>query len=90
MKLFILLYAVNFFRTLLVILIIYFALRILRRYVLPFLIERGLRKMQQNMYKQSGQQATRPEGEVKVEGQPRQKGTTNTDDEEYVDFEEIK
>jgi len=91
MKLFITLYLINFIRTLLIIAIIYFGFRIVVRYVLPFLVDKGLKNMQQKMQDQQrrNQPPRRPEGDVTIEGRPSQKKNNGDDKGEYIDFEEV-
>lgn len=90
MNLFITLYLINFLRTLAIIAIIYFGFRIVVRYVLPFLVDKGLKNMQQKMQDQQrrNQPPRRPEGDVTIEGRPSQK-KNNEDKGEYIDFEEV-
>lgn len=91
MSLFVTLYLVGFARTLLVIAIIYFGIRIISRYVLPLLLDKGVKKMQEKMqdqYRQQQQQPSRPEGEVTVERKTSKKKENNNSG-EYVDFEEV-
>ena len=91
MELLVLLYLVGFIRTLLVIVIIYFGIRIVTRYILPLLVDKGIKNMQQKMQNQQRQhqQTTRPEGEVTIE-KDRNQGSKNSQNQgEYVDFEEV-
>ncbi len=90
MTLFITLYIVGFVRTLFVIAIIYFGIRLISRYVFPMLLNKGMKNMQQKMQDQQRQQSPRrPEGEVTVE-KPRSNSRNNkSDNGEYVDFEEV-
>ena len=91
MNLFIILYLVNFIRTLFVILIIYYAIRLVVRYVFPMIVDKGVKNMQQKMYNQQGQNQhpTRPEGEVTIENNKRTGGNSSQDQGEYIDFEEV-
>jgi hypothetical protein len=86
---FILLYAVNFIRTLIILVIIYFAIRLIRRYVLPLLIDQGIKNMQQKMQEQQRrQQPRRPQGDVTIEYEQKN-NKTNQNQGDYVDFEEV-
>ncbi len=90
MNLFIVLYLVNFIRTIIIIVIIYFGIRLITRYVLPLIIDKSVKNMQQKMYDQQrqNQRSRRQEGEVTVE--KKNSGSKNDRDEgEYVDFEEV-
>ena len=91
MEFLILLYAVNFIRTLLIIAIIYFGLRFIRRYVLPMLIDKGVKNMQQKMYDQQQQQqrSRRQEGDVTIENNRNSSKNWPSNKGEYVDFEEV-
>lgn len=86
----IILYAINFFRTLLIIAVIYYGIRLFTRYILPLLVDKGVKNMQQKMYEQQreNQRSGRKEGEVTVENKGDKKNPNN-DEGEYVDFEEI-
>lgn len=90
MNLFILLYLINFIKTLVIILVIYLGIRLFRRYVLPMLIDKGIKNMQEKMHQQQRHQerSDRDEGEVVIE-KKRRKSKRSTDAGEYVDFEEI-
>lgn len=90
MKLFILLYLINFIRTLVIILAIYLGIRLFRRYVLPMLIDKGIKNMQEKMYDQQrqNQHPERPEGDVTIE-KDRNRRKQKNDEGEYVDFEEV-
>lgn len=88
MYLFIVLYLVGFLRTLFVIAIIYFGIRILTRFILPLLVDKGVKNMQQKMQNQQQQnRPKRPEGEVTIETPKNNKNNSNRG--EYVDFEEV-
>jgi hypothetical protein len=88
MYLFIVLYLVGFLRTLFVIAIIYFGIRILTRYILPLLVDKGVKNMQQKMQNQQQQnRPKRPEGEVTIETPKNNKNNSTRG--EYVDFEEV-
>ncbi len=91
MELTIILYLINFVRTLFIIAIIYFAIRIVSRYILPMLIDKGVKNMQQKMYgqQQQNQRPGRREGEVTIEKNKRQNSKYDKDEGEYVDFEEV-
>lgn len=88
---FITLYIFNFLRTLAIIAIIYFGIRFITRYVFPFLIDKGVKNMQQKMQDQQrgNQKPRRPEGEVTLEGNPHKNQKNSGDKGEYVDFEEV-
>jgi len=92
MKAFIILYLVGFVRTIVVIAVIYFIIRIFSRYVIPLLFEKKLKDMQNKMQQQQKQQqrSNRNEGEVTIEYDQKNKKGNNGNEGEYVDFEEIE
>jgi uncharacterized membrane protein (DUF106 family) len=83
---------VNFLRTLIIIAIIYFAIRLFTRYVLPLILENKIKDMQQKMQEQQKQQRRtgKQEGEVTIEYDQKRNNIRNRDDGEYVDFEEVE
>lgn len=90
MNLLIILYLVGFVRTLFVIAIVYFGLRLISKYVLPLLVDKGVKKMQQKMQNQQRQQKpSRPEGEVTIEKNRKGSNSQGKNEGEYVDFEEV-
>ena len=90
MNLFIILYLVGFIRTLIIIAAIYFGIKLFTRYVLPMLIDKGVRNMQQKMNDQQmhSQRSSRHEGEVTIE-KNRKTNSSKPNEGEYVDFEEV-
>ncbi len=91
MDLLILLYLTNFIRTLLIIVVVYYGIRLFSRYILPMLVDKGLKNMQQKMQDQQRQnnRSTRPPGDVTIEGNPQQGKNSGQIKGEYVDFEEV-
>ncbi|MGC9352223.1 MAG: DUF4834 family protein [Mariniphaga sp.] len=92
MNLFVTLYIVNFLRTLIIIAIIYFAVRLFTRYVLPLILENKIKDMQQKMQEQQKQQRRtgKQEGEVIIDYDQKRNNVSNRDEGEYVDFEEVE
>lgn len=91
MNLLVILYIVNFLRTILIIVVIYYGIRLFSRYVLPLLVDKGLKNMQQKMQNQQrqNQRQSRPDGEVTIEDNKKgDKGKSQTQG-DYVDFEEV-
>ena len=80
-------------RTILWILIIYFAVKIISRLLTPFLVRYAAKKMEQrfgNQFNNAPQHKTKQkEGETVVDKIPQQQKSSNKDVGEYVDFEEI-
>lgn len=91
MELLVILYLFNFIRTLFIIAVIYFAIRIFSRYILPLLIDKSVKNIQQKMYEQQKQhqRPNRREGEVIIEKNRKEDKRNNSDEGEYIDFEEI-
>ena len=82
----------GFVKFILILVIVYYSLKLIGRYVLPWLLGRLIKKMQnqQGFYFGPGQQqATEPDGKVTVQYQRKEK-TRQTSEGEYVDYEEIK
>ena len=84
MMLTVILFLVNFFRTLFIILIVYYAIKIIRRVVFPLLSNQSRQPTQP-----SPRRNQRPEGDVRVEKNQQYDSRISKDDGEYVDFEEI-
>lgn len=90
MNLLVILYLVGFVRTLLVIAIVYFGIKLVTKYILPMLVDKGVKNMQQKMQEQQRQQRPkRPDGEVTIESERKRNQDRNNDKGEYVDFEEV-
>lgn len=89
---FITLYAVNFFRTLITIGIIYFVIRFITRQILPFIVQKKFNEMQQKINEQQKQQqrAGKREGDVTINYGNKRSDISNYDEGEYVDFEEVE
>jgi len=81
---------IGFIRTIVVLVIIFYAIRLFTRYVMPLLLHKTIRDMQSKMKDQMKEQQRqgRREGEVTLERNPNQKGN-NSNRGEYVDFEEV-
>ncbi|RED49398.1 DUF4834 family protein [Seonamhaeicola aphaedonensis] len=88
--------AVGLVRTILIILLIYFGVKIIARLLSPFLIRFVAKKAEERFGQQFGGQFQRnqkhdkpkKEGEVSIDKIPKQK-TSNKNVGDYVDFEEI-
>ncbi|ALJ06879.1 hypothetical protein APS56_16205 [Pseudalgibacter alginicilyticus] len=86
--------ATGLVRTILIILLIYFGVKILSRLLTPFLIKYVSKKAEQRFGGQFGgfqkKQETKPkkEGEVTIDKMPNMK-SSNKDVGDYVDYEEI-
>ncbi|MFV0540284.1 MAG: DUF4834 family protein [Aestuariibaculum sp.] len=82
----------GFLRTILIILLIYFGIRILSRILKPLLANYIVKKAEEKFGGQFGQyqkqEPLRKEGEVTIDKMPNKKAS-NKDVGEYVDYEEI-
>jgi hypothetical protein len=90
MNLAIILVITNFLRTLFVILIIWYGIKLVTKFVLPMMLHKTVKNMQsrvENQFRQ--QQGGRPEGEVTVENKTGNNGNKAPEG-EYVDFEEVE
>ncbi len=92
MELFIHLYLLNFIRTVVIIAAIYFIIRLFTRYILPTILDKKIKDMQQKMQDQQKQQhrTNRNEGDVTIEYENNQNKNRNQKSGEYVDFEEVE
>ena len=90
MNLAIILVITNFLRTIFVILIIWYGIKLFTKYVVPKMLHRTVKNMQSKMEEQfrHQQRPFRQEGEVTVEKNPNQNRNTSPKG-EYVDFEEV-
>lgn len=91
MDLLIILSANGFLRTLLIIVLIFYGFRLFARYILPLLVDKGIKNMQQKMQDQQrqSQRSTRPPGDVTIEYNNRTGKNSNQNKGDYVDFEEV-
>lgn len=83
----------RFLLTILIIVGVYYAVKYLFRYLFPVVMNRFMNKMMGNMQNPYNQEPInrKKEGEVSITHQPEQKKKDpNTDEGEYVDFEEVK
>ena len=86
----VILYLVGFIRTVFIILVIYYAIRLISKYIIPILFEKEINKTQERMKSQfrDQQREKKQKGEVTIEYNPKK----NTDNQkgEYIDFEEVE
>ena len=82
-------------RTLLIILLVYYVIRVLMRLFAPFLVRQASRKVHREFQKKYGQhqqetkQYKTSEGEVIIDKKPSGKTKSGQKVGEYIDFEEI-
>lgn len=91
MNLAVILVITNFIRTLVIIIVIWYGIKLVTKYVLPLFVQKTIKNVQSRMEEQYRQQqrAGRSEGEVTVERKPGQ-GPSKFREGEYVDFEEVE
>ncbi len=79
-------------QTILLIWLIYYTLRVVFRYVFPWLLAKYVQHIQKNMYSAQNPSSgnRRPPGQVTVEPNRETPKAFSSEDGEYVDFEEIK
>ncbi|MDA3943989.1 MAG: hypothetical protein PF694_10675 [Bacteroidetes bacterium] len=80
----------TFFLFIFWVLFIFYAFRLFLRYVLPWIIGRYIRKMQDKMGQSQNKNNQQKEGEVKLNYKESEHSRVDPDIGEYVDFEEIK
>ena len=80
-------------RTLLIILLIYYGVKILSRLLAPYLMKYLSKKVEKRFGQQFGgyqaQEPSKKEGEVSIDKMPNKQPSSNKKVGEYVDFEEI-
>jgi membrane protein implicated in regulation of membrane protease activity len=88
--LFVMLVLANFLKTVGLIVVIYFVLKLLGRLLFPVVVKKAVNNMQarQSQYQRQSQQ--KQEGEVTVEKNRNRQNRANNTEGEYVDFEEIE
>ena len=86
------LFLMNFLRTLLIIAIIYYGFKIITKYVLPILIAKSVKNIQEkmeNQYRQQNKRNIRTDGEVTIERNQTNPRNSERDNGDYIDFEEV-
>ncbi|MFC2103775.1 DUF4834 family protein [Bacteroidota bacterium] len=73
-------------RFLLILFLIYFIVRIISRYVL----RSYFKKMQRNFENQQNPHSNKKEGDVTINTDPKKGKKIDTDEGDYVDYEEVK
>jgi len=83
----------GFFRTILIIILIYYGLKWIGRILFPLLFEKVVRNVEKKAREQQGYKDPVndvKEGETVIDRQPSQNKESNKNVGEYVDFEEIE
>lgn len=85
---------IGLFRTIFIILLIYFIIRVISRYVVPFFLKGYVKNITSQMKQQQEemlrQQKKGKEGDVTVNYTPQKEKNFGKEEGDYVDFEEIK
>ncbi|WP_040249678.1 DUF4834 family protein [Psychroserpens mesophilus] len=85
---------VGFFRTILIILLVYYGIKILSRLLAPYFLRYMSKKMQEKFggqfQQQQHQNTKHKEGETVIDKVPQQHKTSDKSVGEYVDYEEIE
>ena len=85
---------VNFMRTILIILLIYYALKFIGRIVFPMFFKRMMKnvekKFNQQQYKNPTTEQQVKEGETVIDKTPDQRSKSNNDVGDYVDYEDVE
>lgn len=79
-------------RTILIVLLVYFGLKILFRWFGPLILKYFMKKLGkrfEQQFSQYQQNSRRDEGEVSIEKKPKNKRKSNKNVGEYIDYEEI-
>ncbi|MDG5491897.1 DUF4834 family protein [Psychroserpens sp. SPM9] len=84
----------GFFRTILIILLVYYGIKILSRFFAPYLVRYMSKKVQQKFegqfqQQQNQRQTQQKEGETVIDKMPENNSASNKKVGEYIDYEEI-
>lgn len=79
-------------RTILIIWLVYYLMRLVFRFVIPWLLTKYVKHVQNQVFSQQGNSSPKspPPGEITVEQTQQSSKAFNSQDGEYVDYEEIK
>ena len=84
----------NLIRTILIIVLIYYALKMIGRFAFPLLLKKMMRNVEKKFNQQGqGSPSNQPpvkEGETVIDKTPNQAKKSNDDVGEYVDYEEVE
>lgn len=85
---------VTLFRTILIILLIYYGFKLIARFVFPLFFKRMMKnvekKFNEQQYRNTPEQNNVKEGETVIDKAPKTQSKANEDTGEYVDYEEIE
>ncbi len=80
------------FRIIVIIMLIYYGLKIIGRFVFPMLLKRTMSKMEERFREQQGTAPTPEEevGKTTIDTKPRTQKKSTDDSGDYIDFEEVE
>jgi len=85
---------INFMKTILIIITIYYVLKLIARFVFPLFLKKMMQKVEKKFKEQQHQNSSNEtrakEGETIIDKAPNTKEKSNKDVGEYVDFEDIE
>ena len=82
----------GFLRTILIIMLVYYGLKLIARYLFPVLFNKMMNNVEKKVRQQQGYQKPQDiskEGETTIERKPVQNKESNKNVGEYVDYEEV-
>ena len=79
----------GFIKTVLIIVVAFYVIGFIGRYLVPFFIKRQIKKFQKQQNNYQEQDKQKEEGNVTVNSQAKQERIIDTSDAEFVDFEEV-
>ncbi len=84
----------NFIRTILIIVLIYYAFKIIGKFVFPLLFKKVMRNVEKKFNEQNHRNSTNQqrakEGETVIDKTPNQTKKINDDAGEYIDYEDVE
>ncbi len=82
----------NFIKTIAIIMLIYYGLKIIGRFVFPMLLKRTMSKMEKRFREQQGAAAppTEEVGKTTIDIKPNTQKKSTDDSGDYIDFEEVE
>jgi bacteriorhodopsin len=85
---------VNFMRTILIIVVVYYALKFIGRIVFPIFFKRMMNNVEKKFNQQQHKNPTREqqvkEGETVIDKAPNQRTKSNNEVGDYVDYEDVE
>lgn len=82
----------GFLKTLLILIILYYAFKFVAKYILPLFLAKAVKNMEDKMRDHTYHNSThqQPVGKTTIDKKPQQQKSSNKEVGEYIDFEEIK